>query len=742
MGPLEGILRRPGLAAGVVLALAVAALPVVAGLGIDNSVEEWVDRAGPEWATYREFVQRFGSEEFILVVYPLPEAVDHEFLMRLTDLRLTLQEVPGVRTVHDLSGIYARFFPGADPQAFLRDAVATPFYRRFLVSPDGRLGAQWLELDIDRPERRREIVAGVEAAVARHDLGGPVHLAGSPVVNAALDVTSTRAAGRFFPWVFVVSATLLALRYRSVHGVILPFLGAGCALVMTLAVLRLTGGSLDMVTVALPPVLWVLGLATALHLTSDTRRRVAAGEPSREAATAAVRALARPCAASAATTALGFLALATSSMAPVREMGLFAALGVVLCLGANLALFPALGGRWIRRVPAAEATLPTGGSLVRLATLAGRRPGAIVTVAGLAVAVGVVGMSRLEAESDVLTFFPDDHPLVRAYRDVVPQLTGPYSLEILLRPPSGDEPPDAAVLRRVGKVEEGLEAVPGVAKVVSIVDLLALVEQVATGSPPAATRPPESDEAVARAWTTAGDLLPEERSALVRDGEIRLMTLATPMGSRSHRRLVRDLRGVLAERVPDTWRPRLTGIVDLLVSMQTELVRSQIRSFVLAFLVIVPATGLLVGSVRAALLAIPPNLAPILLTLGAMGWLGIPLDPATVMIAALALGIAVDDTIHVLHAWRRHGGHRGDAQGALQAVFARVGRPVATTSMVAAAGFLMLTLAAFRPLVWFGLLTAATLASALAADLLLLPALLVLSGRRSGGDHAVEVASP
>ena len=124
--------------------------------------------------------------------------------------------------------------------------------------------------------------------------------------------------------------------------------------------------------------------------------------------------------------------------------------------------------------------------------------------------------------------------------------------------------------------------------------------------------------------------------------------------------------------------------------MQETLVTSQIRTFALAFLMILAVLALLLRKAYYALLCIAPNLLPILVALGSMGWLGVPLDPATVMIAGIALGIAADYTIHFFESYGRFRQAGQTNAAAIEAAIAAVGRPMVVTSLVTSLGFLVL----------------------------------------------------
>lgn len=721
--PLVRLQRRPLLACIPVVALTLASVPFLSGIEVDSSFEVWLDRNRPAYREYEGFRRTFGSEEFVLLAYPCPAEVDLPFLEDLTDLRFELEEIAGVRRVDDLAQVYSRLYAVEGIEAFRDDLRSLHLFTNFLISGDGRLAATWVHLAGGDGDSREHVVEAVEAALRRAPLPGEVYLAGSPVLNAALDRASQRAARRLFPLVFALSAVALVALFRGVSGVVIPFVSVGTAIAWTLALLELSGSSLNMVTVSLPPLVWVLGLSTSIHLLSRWHWEVARGAPPDEAVGQTLKKLFKPCFYSALTTALGFASLVVSSMRPVREMGIFAALGILLCFVSNFLLFPALISLRLRlkgKLPRFREDHPIFDALAHL----DRRPRlvlAVTAVLGLGMAAAI---PRLRADANPIEFFRHDAPIAVTYRNVLSGFTGTYSLEVVVAPPAVD----LDALRRLDALGTGLEALTGVARVLSVVDLLELAHRAGGGD----GRLPGDAASLADAWSRLAEH-PEELAAFRAGGELRLSVLARPMSASAHRRLVGDVRALLEREVDPLWRPRLTGIVPLLVDMQERLVDSQVRTFSVSFLMIMVVLGLLLRSPRYALISLAPNLMPIVITLGTMGWLDLALDPATVMIAGVALGIAVDNAIHFLACYRRERRAGRSREKAVEETLHAAGRPMVITSLVAVLGFLVLGFSDFVPLIHFGMLTALTMGAALVADLVLLPALLVIRRPRTTG---------
>jgi hypothetical protein len=157
----------------------------------------------------------------------------------------------------------------------------------------------------------------------------------------------------------------------------------------------------------------------------------------------------------------------------------------------------------------------------------------------------------------------------------------------------------------------------------------------------------------------------------------------------------------------------------------TYITQSQIRGFLLAFSVIAALMCFVFQSLKTGLLAMVPNLSPVVLTLGVMGWLDMPLDYVRLLIATVAIGIAVDDTIHHMTRFRYEFLRSGSYEQALEASTVDVGRALVITSVVLVAGFLVFLLSSLDSMASFGVLLATTIGVALVADFLLMPALVL-----------------
>jgi hypothetical protein len=708
------------------VALTIAAAIAASRVRVDNRLERWVDTDPAEARRYREFRERFGSDEFVVVALSGAPIFDPAALDAMVAAQERLEAVPGVSRVDSLAAVYRDLYGGEDPEALEAEATSTPFYRGLLLSTDSQSAALLVEVDpAAEPEARHRIVGALRRAVEPLRAHGfAVELVGSTVLVDALDELSRQEALRTFPAALVASMLVLALLVRSWRGMAVAAACSGATVLLTLGAMVASGHQLHMMSSALPSLVWVLALGNSVHIL-QRYQRLREQHPVDDAVSEAVADATRPGSLATLTTALGFLSLVTAGMAPVREVGLFAAVGLALSLPVNLVLGPEL----IRllRVPARRSVARAGAQWSARTVL--RRPRLVLAAAALVAVAAAAMIPRIRVASDPLAFLPSGHEVARAYRATGERIAGFYSLEVVL---AGDAPwTDPRVWPVVEGLQARLEASPIVAKVVSPLDLLRKLRQWQRGFDPADYALPASRE---EADALVGSLDERGRALVARlvaaDGRtLRLSAVVNEMDEGRFLELVAATRQDLAQLPAgvDGW---VTGTVLRLVEAQRDLVSSQLRSLLSACIVIFVVIAFGLRSWRLGLLSLPPNVLPVIIIFALMAVADIPLDAATVMVASVTLGISVDNNIHLLSDYQRERRLGGSRRLAAGRAVDQVGAAMVVTTATTCVGFYSLCLSAFVPIREFGFLVGSAMLVGLAADLWMGPAL--LTARENG----------
>lgn len=673
-------------------------------LRFDNTPESWLPSNSPGMLALDRFRALFGDGAILVA------AIDGDSLPARPavwqSLRRQIAAVPGV------SQVIAPAF--VDPDS---DAPPAPM-SAFLSSEDNRHAA-FLIIPNDgmAVTEKGVLVERLEALLNSTPLGA-FHLAGTSVITHDLDTGSRDSLLTMGPVVALVLCLVLYFTTREWRALAAVLLVIVVASAWSLGLLGFFARPLNLVVVILPAILAVCAITQAMHTLSAFHHLPASLSP-REAWPLALRQVFKPSLFCALTTAAGFLSLATSSIAPVRDLGLFTAAGVLFTFLLSFTLFPVLLAFSKQVVPhgveGQNAWSPgRARSLSRWLT-ASRRP--ILFAAALVFGLSVYGMMRIRVDSHILEFFPASHRIPRNYHAIENHLLGLTPVDLVFSGPRDALLTDASLATYRRFLEETLRTEPLARQVVSL-----LIE-------PTRSKQLElvMSAAELRETLEAEDLPAGLRSFVRIDKDritLRTTILTTTASTNDVYQLIERLRLRLAAApVAPGISSEITGATPLLIEGQFLLLKTQIQSFATALAIVGLAILIAFRSLRAATVILFPNLIPIAFTLGVMGWFGIPLNTATVTVAGIALGLIVDDSIHYYHHFHLARAVHPAAESNYLTLL-HLARPIAITSLAVSSGFALFGLSPFLPTAYFGVLLALTAGSALVCVLLLLPALL------------------
>ena len=351
--------------------------------------------------------------------------------------------------------------------------------------------------------------------------------------------------------------------------------------------------------------------------------------------------------------------------------------------------------------------------------------------------IAIVGMLRLQVSFDSLEWFPDDLPAKVAAAKLDEYFGGSMALELLIDTGTTDGLHDPEVLQAMDLARHtvtGLQVGDIVAgQSISLVDIVKEIHQALNQGRAEARVIPDERALISQElilFENAGsDDLEDVVDIQFSQGRF---SIRTPMVDGSHYPLFGDeVARIFAEELDGRAEARLTGMMVVMGRSFTASIETMFRSYAIALAVITPLMMLLLGSVRLGLIAMIPNLFPIVLTLGLMGWTGIPLEMFSLLIGSVALGLAVDDTIHFMHGFRRAFAKSGSVEIAVRETLQTTGQALLFTSIVLTMGFLIYVLSDLNNLSRFGMLTAFSIIVAFLADVLLAPALMKVTTRFS-----------
>lgn len=742
------IVRRPRavlVAAALLTALALYALTHVS---FDNSTERLLVRDSDSWRFLTSTRQAFGGDETLFVLLHAPDVLAPTAIRQLDALTTAVAHVPGVDRTISLTNlrwpwpvnddvVVERLFTTDGrpaPGAPLATALDHPLVRANLLSADHRLAAV-LALVAPHPEDphfKGRLIAAVQAAVARAAPGADVTLGGAPFAQVALNELTARDLRVLGPAALAVMAVILFLTYGTAYGVWLPLVTVIVSLLWTVALGALLGRSFSIVTSVLPPLMLAIGTSYAIRVLSEyDRQRVRVEDPA-EALVATLSAVGVTVVLCGATTALGFASLLSSRVEVIRDLGLLATCGSGFTTLAALTVVPAtLVLLRASRAPRRPGVLARrlANALPRVHALTVRRGGLLLLTAAAIIAAGGAGLRFLTVDQDPYDWFPAGSSVARSTAEIDQQLGGVVPLSVVLQSPEGVY--DPRLVAAADAVAQYARRQPDVGAVVSPSDHLRLMDA-AFGSGPPSGRLPQTRDLTAQYLLLFDTSDPETLAPVLSEPAAKaqvLIRLAHAASTRQ-RAFVARLQAALPSLVPAPLTARVTGTGLLRLETNDEFTDGLARHLLLASAAMAVLLGFALRSWRLGTLALVPNLFPILFLYGVLGWLGIPLNAATVTTGAAALGDAVDDTVQYLDRYRRRLRQARDGEDARRQTLTSVGIPMIASDVGLAAGFCVFLLSRFFPVTSLGLLGAAAMLLSLLANLFVLPVLVALTELR------------
>ena len=600
-------------------------------------------------------------------------------------------------------------------------------------------------------EDEEKLIKNVRNIMNQHRDNAEMFLGGVPMITSDMIGFIKHDLKTFGLGVLFFLIFMLSLFFKKFRWVALPISCCTITVLMMVGFLGFMDWRVTVISSNFVSILLIINMSLTIHLIVRYQdiNNSNPGLSQKELVWQTVRLMAQPCFYTAITTIVAFTSLIISGIRPVIDFGWIMTIGIALAFGLNFVFFPAILMLLEPESPGSSKD-STRNFTLAIARFANRNRKAILYGSVLLALISIAGVAKLEVENRFIDHFKSNTEIYQGMEVIDKQLGGTTPLDIIINPDQKyfdylkeaeqevfDDPFAEAseevknnywfnsnMLDRVEKIHDYLESLPEVGKVQSISTLIKVFTQLDNGR-----KPDDYDLALIR------KLMPNNvKDSLVNPylsqdaNQVHInMRLIESDPSLRRSQLIKKIRTHLVQKLkfnPDTIH--FTGMVVLYNNMLQSLYRSQILTIGMVFLSIMLMFMILFKSVPMALIGIVPNLLAAGTVLSLMGWIGIPLDMMTITIAAITVGIAVDDTIHYIHRFETEFKLDQNYLASMERCHGSIGKAIYYTSVTITLGFSILSLSEFMPTIYFGLLTGVAMVVALIGALTLLPLLIVL----------------
>jgi uncharacterized protein len=711
----------------------------------------------PELVYFQQFKQTFGEDGNILAIGMQDSSVyqlgNFTRLQAFSDSVARLEGVTSVLSLPRLQylekdtatrqlvprAVFSHL-PQTQAQldSMLRLAGSLRFYEGQLINPE--TGATLLLIAIDKnvlnSSRRVPLVARISEFGEQftRSTGIPLHFAGVPYVRAVM-ATKVKAELNFFLILSVaVTALILFVFFRSFSAVVFPLLVIGVVIVWVLGTLGILGYKITLLTGLLPPIIVVIGIPNCVYLLTKYHQEIRLHGNKIKALSRIIRKIGVVTLMTNATTAVGFIVLGFADISILREFGLVAGINIIHTFIISLVLIPAVFSylpppsyRQTRHLDARGVA----GILRFFDRIVHHHRPAIYGIGLLVVLIAIGGTLKVRALAFMVDDIPAESPVQKDLAFFERQFKGVMPLEIVVDTGKKRGLMRLENLRKLDELETRLAEIPALSRPVSVNSFVKAARQSYYNNNPAFYDLPSNQDKNFILRYLSGQ---REHSGLLNafadstGQQIRVSVKVADIGSVRMDSLVNQaIRPRLDSVLADTgMSATVTGTTLLFIKGNQYLIDNLRTSLLIAVLLVAVIMAVLFRSVRMIIISLVPNIIPLLITGGLMGYFGVPLKPSTALIFSIAFGISVDDTIHFLARYRQELlAHQFNVPKAVSLSIRETGASMVYTSIILFFGFVIFTGSEFGGTVALGILTSTTLLCAMFTNLIVLPALLI-----------------
>jgi hydrophobe/amphiphile efflux-3 (HAE3) family protein len=712
-------------------------------ISINSDIVSSLPDDDPAALLFKNIGNQFGGNDMGMIVLESDNVFKNDLLKHVKQITDSLKITHGVSTVTSLTNILdiksteegieigklVDEYNLPDNQSQLDSLKAyilsKEMYKGAIVSEDGTATVVMFTLlpEADKQAVAKEIKNKIEALY----LPEIIYFGGLPfMMNDVSDLIISDIVW-LLPIVFIVIALILYISFKSFRGVIMPLLTAGIAVIWTVGIIVTAGHELTIILNIVPIILLAVGSAYTIHVinsfnifkTTDINQTV-------------IKALGYiiiPVILAAATTAIGFVSFVLGAyLTMIRDFGVFTAIGVLVSLILAIFFVPSITSVFSRNESRRKRDLQEKKTILShlilqpLASLLFKHPKYIFSIWSILLVISIVGMFLIKTSTNMADYFKKDNP-TRISEDLMQKkFGGSFPVFVVF---DGDvQSPE--VLKMMIKTEQFMKQDPNISITQSVADLIEQMNDAMLEG----KKIPDDRTKIEQLWflLDGQDVMPQLVSEDLDRGIIQ--SKFASVENKEIEAFTKKMQEFIKANSSENCKIELTGMPSVYVRLNDSLIKSQFSSLLIALVLVVLIVGMIFRSFSKGVYATIPIIATILVLFGFMGFTGIPLDIATVLVGSIALGIGIDYSIHFISGFNSHLKENGDAEKAIEKTLLTSGKAIIINVSSVAAGFLVLLFSQIVPLQNFGLLVAISMFGSGLGSLTLLPVILILANRK------------
>lgn len=722
-------------------------------ISLETDIKKLLPRSYPSVMAFDEIDEKFGGSDFILIAVTDDEIFDYATLSKIDQITSALKEVSGVGKVFSITqmdeiksvegGIEVAPIIASvteDPKEIkkLKKKLLTDDkYVDVFVSKDSKAALIMAKL---LPVREQaQLIDEVEALLAEMEGPEKIYLSGTPAIIEIVQDWIKKDLLWLLPLVVLLIILVLFFSFRTWYGIVFPLLSVVISVIWSVGMMAILNQPLTIITSIMPILLVSVGSAYGIHILARYQEESNGASADKKKflqkiiATTGVGVFV-----AAVTTAVGFASNSFSSIWAIRVFGLSSAFGVMVAFMVSVTFIPAL----LQFVKPPKAKREE--KISQKDDLLGRFLNSIChfvterrfVSSGLAIFIFIlaaIAYPQITTESDMIKYFSEKSDVVKAYNLIKDRFGGSITIEILI---NGDLK-DPVLLNKMEKLQNEMEKIEYINNPTSIVDALKETNRLMNDDKEEFEKLPESRDGVAQYLLllsmTGGDFLENIITSDYEDAKIQAR-ISTSTTSKIDE-LVNKVEGHANDIFGNTATVKISGMAAVMRDLRRMLIQSQVRSLLIALVAVFLMVFLVYRSLLGSIFCMIPIIFTLLYNFGVMGWLGIPLDIATVMIGSIAVGIGIDYTVHFFNRYKEERKRGQGRKEGIRITIKTVGRAIIYNATAVALGFLVLLFSQFEIFKNFGLLVSLTMVFSSFGALSILPDLIMLKFRIINFNH-------